>query len=983
VTSITPSAVSGPSNRERRRAISVFCGELYQLRADWLSESSERTAKLLSLSAILRASEGAFPSSSRTLRAAVLGQWPLTIERGAPATVSAWREPYMLGIPQDRTGPMLGRHVGGYRILSFLGAGGMGEVYTAEDLRLHRVVALKVLPPGMAHDPERLQRFEREAQSVAALNHPNVVTLYGVHEADGIHFLTMELVEGKTLAKLISHQGLPVPQLLRIAVPLTKAISVAHQHGIIHRDLKPANVIVSTDGHVKVLDFGLAKLKRDEVPEGETVTQTQNELTSQHHVMGTTPYMSPEQAEGRPIDGRSDIFSLGVMFYEMATGARPFRGDSAMSVISSILKDVPRAPAEVNPAVPRDLDRVIRRCLAKDCERRYQSAADLRNDLEELQQQVDSGEIFNVPPPAAARKAPWRLALAVLGVLGLIAGSVVFWGVQHARFLKPQQLQAEFSKLTSQPGAEWFPSLSPDGRWLVYSGAGAQGRQIYLQSTSGQTPLNLSRDPTVDDDQPAFSPDGEHIAFRSAREGGGIFVMGRTGEALRRITSVGFHPAWSPDATQLAFTEENVELYPQNSSGMHGGLWVVNVGAGAARQLYSGDAVLASWSPHNKRIAYTHRPGSPPQAVIWSIPVTGGAPEPVFEDTATAWNPAWSPDGQYLYFSSDRRGSMNLWRVRIDEASGKAKEEPEPVTTPASYLAHPSLSADGTRIAYTSALVTANIQRLELDSSGTPRGDPVWVTTGSLRWANPDPSPDGSLVVFYSLVQPEGHLYVVRPDGTDMRQLTSDSAIDRVPRWSPDGKWIACFSTRSGRIEVWEVRPDGSDLKQLTDIGASYLAWSPDSSHIATSVGVGLEDTHTLVFDSNRPWKGQTPDILPPDDPPSNHFFVNSWSPDGARLVGQVGLAKGGLETYSFGSRRYARIADFGEWPVWMPDSRRVMFAANGNAFYIVDSQSKQVRKIFSIARDIIGPPTLTRDGKTAYFSRRVTESDIWLLTLR
>lgn len=889
----------------------------------------------------------------------------------------------MLTIPEGRTGYLLGREIGGYRILSFLGAGGMGEVYTAEDVRLHRVVALKVLSQAMAYDPERLQRFEREAQSVAALNHPNVVTIYGVHEADGIHFFTMEFVEGKTLAKLIPRQGLPVPQLLKIAVPLADAIGVAHEHGIIHRDLKPGNVMVSTHGHVKVLDFGLAKLKHGEVrPEGESVTQSQNELTSQHHVIGTTPYMSPEQAEGRPIDGRSDIFSLGVMFYEMATGERPFRGDNAMSVISSILKDVPRAPVEVNPALPRDLDRVIRRCLAKDCARRYQSAADLRNDLEELQAQVDSGEVFNVAPGSTRWRASWSSALAVLAVLGLIVGSAVFWSIQHGGFFKSWQIQAEFSKLTSQPGVEWFPSLSPDGKWLVYSGAGAQGRQIYLQSVSGQTPLNLSRDPTVDDDQPAFSPDGEHIAFRSTREGGGIFVMGRTGEALRRVTSMGFHPSWSPDGSQLAFTEENVELYPQNGAGVPGGLWVVSVETGETRQLYSGDAVLASWSPHNKRIAYTHRFGNPVQAVIWSIPITGGGAEPVFEDAATAWNPAWSPDGKYLYFSSDRRGSMNLWRVRIDEQSGKARGEPEPITTPAFYLAHPSLSADGNHIVYTSALVTANVQGLSLDSSGMPKGDPSWVTTGSLRWSDPDPSPDGSLVVFYSLVQPEGHLYLVHADGTDMRQLTTDSAIDRMPRWSPDGKWIACFSTRSGRIEIWKIRPDGSDLKQLTDVGAGYVAWSPDSSRIATNAGAGGQETHTVVFDSNRPWKEQTPDILPPDDPPTNHFLVNSWSPDGARLVGHVGLAKGGIEMYSFRSGRYQRLTDFGEWPVWMPDSRRAMFVANGKAFYVVDSQSKQVRKIFSVARDIIGPPEITRDGKTAYFSRRVTESDIWLLTL-
>jgi Tol biopolymer transport system component len=238
--------------------------------------------------------------------------------------------------------------------------------------------------------------------------------------------------------------------------------------------------------------------------------------------------------------------------------------------------------------------------------------------------------------------------------------------------------------------------------------------------------------------------------------------------------------------------------------------------------------------------------------------------------------------------------------------------------------------------------------------------------------------------VFYSLVQPEGHLYVVHPDGTAMRQLTSDSAIDRMPRWSPDGKWIACFSNRSGHLELWKIRPDGSDLQQLTEGGAAYVAWAPDGSRITTVGGIeeSASKSRALIFDPNRPWKQQSPDVLPQMDPPSDHFLVNAWSPDGESLVGQVDSAKGGVITYSLRSHKYERLTDFGEWPVWLPDSRRVLFVANGKAFYIVDARSKQVRKIFSVTRDIIGPPQLTRDGKTAYFSRRVTESDIWLLTL-
>ncbi len=274
---------------------------------------------------------------------------------------------------------------------------------------------------------------------------------------------------------------------------------------------------------------------------------------------------SPEQAEGKPIDSRSDTFSLGVMFYQMATGVRPFRGDSAVSLEDSLV-----APVGINPALPLDLDRIIRRCLAKDPLRRYQNLLDLRKDLEELQQLVKAREGSSVARTSGVRWVPWQLVMAAVGAVLCFAAYMIVWRYREAKNPSPLHLNVAFSKPTSQPGVEWFPSLSPDGKWVVCSGNGSGSRQIYLPSVSGQTPLDLSRDTTADDDQPAFSPDGEQIAFHSSREGGGIFVMGRTGEAVKRVTHMGFHPSWSPDGTQLAFTTENVELDPQNSVGQSG-----------------------------------------------------------------------------------------------------------------------------------------------------------------------------------------------------------------------------------------------------------------------------------------------------------------------------------------------------------------------------------------------------------------------------
>ena len=471
---------------------------------------------------------------------------------------------------------MIGTTLHHYRIIRPLGRGGMGEVYAAEDTKLNRIVALKILSEITAADPERLNRFQREAKAIAALNHPNVVTIYSVEEVDGVPFLTMELVEGKPLDALIPRHGMKLAALLELAVPLADAVSAAHQRGIVHRDLKPSNIMVGDDGRLKVLDFGLAKLRQETGGPGAN-TATVEQLTAQHRVIGTASYMSPEQAEGRPVDHRSDIFSFGILLYEMATGTRPFKGESAMSILSAIIKDAPVPAADVNPGVPPELDRVIRRCLAKDPARRYQSAVDLRNDLEDLAHANPVGR----RPFAGRGTRQWLAVVAALAVA--IAAVVVVW-----RGRGDPMPSATFTKLTSMPGREWFPSLSPDGKWIVY-GAEMEGNfDIFLQSVSGSNPVNLTKDSAADDDMPAFSPDGERIAFRSSREEGGVFVMGRTGEAVRRVTRSGFNPAWSPNGLEIAFTSGRMDVNPQNSEG-ESELWVVGASSGEPRRIFEGD----------------------------------------------------------------------------------------------------------------------------------------------------------------------------------------------------------------------------------------------------------------------------------------------------------------------------------------------------------------------------------------------------------
>ncbi|MEX2660965.1 MAG: protein kinase [Vicinamibacterales bacterium] len=878
---------------------------------------------------------------------------------------------------------MIGSTLLHYRIVRALGSGGMGEVYAAEDTKLHRMVALKILPPAVAADPDRLARFQREAQAIAALNHPNVVTVYSVEEDTGIHFLTMELVHGQTLATAEAAGGLPLRRWLAIAQPLVDAIAAAHAQGVVHRDLKPSNVMLTSDGRVKVLDFGLAKLQPRAEEANATITAG---MTATNQVLGTPAYMSPEQAQGQPADHRTDIFSLGIVLYEMAAGHRPFTGDTSLAILSSILKDTPLPLAQVRPDLPPDVDRLIRRCLAKDPMRRYQSAIDLRNDLE------DFAVTLSTPSADAVSVSARRATLRTFGIAAVVlavpaVAAVVYLGSigMGGRHGLPAP-HATFTQLTSQPAGELFPSLSPDGRWIVYGGEGDGDRDIFLQSTTGQTAINLTQDSLADDDQPAFSADGELIAFRSSRDGGGIFVMGRTGDHVRRITREGFNPAWSPDGTRIAYSSVATELKPQNAE-QRGELKAVSVSGGEPRVLFASPVMLPSWSPSGRRLAFaTGATGNVAGANIVTIEVGSGEGVPVTNDGSLNWNPIWAPTGDFLYYASNRGGSMNIWRIAIDEASGQPQSEPQSITTPAPFAAHLSISADGRRLAYSAVLETQNVQKVAFDPlHGEFVGPPAAVTTGSRFWANPDPSPDGSWVVVYSQIAPEGDLYVARTDGTGtMRQLTADSAIDRVPRWSPDGEWIAMFSDRAKELQVWLVRPDGSDLRQATRLSSSVMAWSPDGRRLAVTRQRGNSASQSAaIIEPSDEVREQVLMELPPAPPPYPQFAPNSWSADGKWLAGQNGFVTPGITTFSIGQRSFQRLTDFGEWPVWLPDSRRILLVSRGREFHLLDIRTRATRLVYSTPRDTLGPPRLTRDGRTAYFSRRVTEADIWLATLQ
>ena len=544
---------------------------------------------------------------------------------------------------------IVGKQIGHYQVLNRIGRGGMGEVFLAQDTSLGRKVALKLLRRDFTRNEERLRRFRQEAQAASALNHPNILTIHEIGHEDTLHFMATEYVEGETLRQHISRARMTLGQVLDVAAQVASALAAAHHAGIVHRDIKPENIMVRTDGYVKVLDFGLAKLAEPKAI--DTVAPTLPKVETQPGVvMGTFSYMSPEQARGLAVDARTDIWSLGVMIYEMATGRQPFEGETASDVMSLILQKEPPPIVHSWPEVPGELERIVRKALRKDKEERYQTIKDMLIDLRNLRKELEFGaEMERSAPPMGGRatssgqsaaatahstssaeyivteiKQHKRAAALILGIITVSAVTLYVLSRRNPVTKEAPTIKATFTQLSDQAGAEYFPSLSPDGKSFVYASYASGNWDIYLQRVGGKNPINLTKDSPWDDTQPAFSADGERIAFRSEREGGGIFVMGATGESVKRLTDFGFNPAWSPDGKEIACADEGV-LTPEARWNPNSRIWAFDVATGEKRPITKVDAVQPNWSPHGYRIAYQGRRNNA-QRDIWTIPAGGGEP---------------------------------------------------------------------------------------------------------------------------------------------------------------------------------------------------------------------------------------------------------------------------------------------------------------------------------------------------------------------
>jgi len=645
---------------------------------------------------------------------------------------------------------MVGQTLGHYRILDKLGEGGMGVVYRALDTTLDRPVALKLLHAETTADPERKRRFVQEAKAASALNHPGIVTIYEIGADQGRDYIAMEYVPGRTLDQRLGPKDLPVREAVECAVQIADALAKAHAAGIVHRDIKPANLILNDEGRVKILDFGLAKLTETAGSEESARTLTLRPRTQEGTIVGTVAYMSPEQAEGKRIDARSDIFSFGAVLYEMLTGRRAFTGETKMSILAAILHHEPPPLAGLIPDVHPELARIVARCLRKDANRRYQHIGDVKLALLELDDAPAPRPV--APPPRRSVAVVALVALAA--VLGVAAG---WWLARRG----PAPRGPILTRLTADSGLTADPALSPDGKLLAYASdrAGRTNLDIWVQQLPSGEPIRLTTD-EADESEPAFSPDGSKIAFRSERDGGGIYVVSALGGQPRRIADQGRRPRFSPDGSQIAY-----------------------------------------WTGANLPRAFLITGTSK----IHVTPANGGEARPIASDFAMARWPVWSPDGRRLLFFGHRDiqnpTTADWWTTPLQDgpavATGvrAALQQAGLSASPETDFV-PSLWTGRNEILFSARLGdSTNVWSISVPGLRLRR----W-TFGAGVETGASPAAGDRLVFATPTVNID--LWSLALTG-EMQRLTRDAGAEFFPQFSAGGRRMIFTATRSGTTDVW------------------------------------------------------------------------------------------------------------------------------------------------------------------------------------
>src|SRR5262245_18978351 len=897
-----------------------------------------------------------------------------------------------------------------YRILSKLGAGGMGEVYLAEDIRLRRKVAIKLLPQGVVADEEAKRRFTREAQAASALNHPHIITIYDIGTDGSRDFIAMEYVEGDSLRGLLSRDRSEIRRALELVAQAASALAAAHEAGIFHRDIKPENLMVTRTAQIKILDFGLAKLAERETSSliaSDLTTATLPALahaeTKPGTILGTVAYMSPEQAKGQALDHRTDIFSLGVVLFELLTGQRPFQGESGIDVLHAVINREPRPAIEVNPRLPVEVMEILGKAMAKEVSERYQHAGDFELDLRRLKRAIESNSLVSVQAKLSLRPQTWWankravLAWSFLGILLVVGGMGAAWMLGRATASPKHDLSLgveTLTPLTVDPGYDGEPTFSPDGQTISYVSNRTGNFEIFRKQISGGAEINLTQN-AADDVQPAFSPDGTQIAFVSTRAsssqliyrnanypllGGDIWVMPALGGLARRIAESGNFPSWSPDGSALIYTsgpQGSQKIFSSPASGGEAREIPItfNTGDSPSRSLF-----YPSYSSDGRWIVFEAQQGD----LIYVVSADGGEPQRIVRGRRPVWN---ANSTAIIYSNAEPGKNFSLWRVPFALAEGKVEGEPGPLTVSRGRDTQPAVSRDGKLIAFAGQDVEFNIEKLPFDAeTGRLLGGSQPITRGHSFNYFFDVAPDGRAVVFQSH---RGTSYQIwRIDEAGLDQLTSDANFDdRDPQWSPDGRVIAFMrqavkETGGVKTSLWLMAADGANPQLLFE-GAGNSRWMPDGRRLIYWSPVDRQFYLCDLTDKSARRLTDEPGIP----------GVFTVSPDGGWLVWQstmkgtidlraVKTSGGPSRAIVEGPREdyHPFVSPSGQWLYFQPDHKN-LYRVPGPAQDWRAAAPEKVTK-FPESGLFLEDPQISRDGRYLFYSRASITGDIWIMKL-